>query len=76
MARLLISDDHHVARRGLREVLQTQKTWQIVAEAADGEEAIAKAIETKPDVTVIDHSMPWMNGLQVTREISRSGTKH
>jgi DNA-binding NarL/FixJ family response regulator len=69
MARLLISDHHHVARRGLREILQTQKTWQIVAEAADGEEAIAKAMETKPDVTVIDHSMPWMNGLQVTREI-------
>lgn len=69
MARLLISDDHYVARRGLRQILSTQETWEIVAEAANGEEAIAKAIETEPDVVVIDHSMPWVNGLRVTREI-------
>jgi DNA-binding NarL/FixJ family response regulator len=69
MARLLIADDHDVVICGLRQVFRTQDRWEIVAEAVDGKQAVAKAIEAKPDVAVIDHSLQEMNGAQVTREI-------
>jgi DNA-binding NarL/FixJ family response regulator len=69
VARILIADDHDVVRHGLRRILQAQNGWQVVAEAVDCREAIAKAVETKPDVAVLDQSMPGMSGLQVTREI-------
>lgn len=69
VARILIADDHHVVRHGLRRILQTQCGWKVVAEAANGKDAVAKAVATSPDVAVIDHFMPGMNGLQVTREI-------
>ena len=69
MTRILIADDHLVVRSGLRAILESQEGWQVVAEAADGREALTKAIETKPDVAIIDYSLPVMNGVEVTREI-------
>lgn len=69
MIRILIADDHLVVRSGLRAILESQEGWQVVAEAADGREALAKTIETKPDVAIIDYSLPAMNGAEVTREI-------
>ena len=69
MIRILIADDHLVVRSGLRTILESQEGWQVVAEAADGREALAKTIETKPDVAIIDYSLPAMNGAEVTREI-------
>jgi DNA-binding NarL/FixJ family response regulator len=69
MVRILIADDHEVVRYGLRQILETQANWEVVAEAADGKEAAAKAVETKPDVCVVDYSLPLMNGLEVTRQI-------
>jgi DNA-binding NarL/FixJ family response regulator len=71
MTRILIADDHEVVRSGLRSILETQPDWQVVAEAADGNEAIVKAVETKPDVAVVDYSLPLMNGMEVTRRIRR-----
>jgi DNA-binding NarL/FixJ family response regulator len=61
MTRVLIGDDHDVIRTGLH--------CEVVAEAADGEEAILKAIETKADIAAIDYSMPLINGIEVTRRI-------
>ena len=69
MVRILIADDHEVVRFGLRKILETRADWQIVAEANDGKEAVAMAIDTKPDVCVVDYSLPLMNGLEVTRQI-------
>jgi DNA-binding NarL/FixJ family response regulator len=67
--RILIADDHEVVREGLRSVLECHPGWEIVAEAADGKEAINKAIETKPNVAVLDYSMPHINGIEATRQI-------
>jgi DNA-binding NarL/FixJ family response regulator len=69
MTRLLIADDHEVVRTGLRQILESHPGWEIVAEAQDGKEAVLKAIETKPDVAIIDYSLPLMNGIEVTRQI-------
>ncbi len=68
-ARILIADDHEVVRQGLRTLLEAQPGWQVVAEAATGREAVAKTKELKPDVVVIDLSMPELNGLEATGQI-------
>jgi DNA-binding NarL/FixJ family response regulator len=69
MIRILIADDHEVVRSGLRHIVEAQPNWQVVAEAGDGKEAISKALETKPDVAVIDYAMPLVNGVEATRQI-------
>ena len=69
MTRILIADDHCVVRSGLRRVLEAQPGWEVVAEAADGKDAIDKAAATKPDVAVLDSMMPLVNGAGATRQI-------
>src|SRR5262249_42574615 len=69
MTRILIADDHDVVRSGLRQILEAQPKWEVVAEASDGKEAVSRAIETKPDIAVIDYSLPVLNGVEVTRLI-------
>lgn len=69
MTRVLIADDHPVVRSGLRLVLEAQPRCEVIAEASDGREAIAKAIETIPDIAVVDYSLPLVNGVEVTRQI-------
>jgi DNA-binding NarL/FixJ family response regulator len=69
MVRLLLADDHEVVREGLRDILQARPDWEVVAEAADGKEAVRKAIETNPDVAIVDYSLPLMNGIEVTHQI-------
>jgi DNA-binding NarL/FixJ family response regulator len=69
MTRVLIGDGHDVVRIGVRAILEAQANCEVVAEAADGKEAILKAIETKPDIAVIDYSMPLINGIEATRQI-------
>ena len=69
MTRILIADDHDVVRVGVRRVLEGLPNYEVVAEAADGKEAIVKAIETKPDVVLLDYALPLMNGSEVTRQI-------
>src|SRR5215470_8988797 len=66
---------HDVVQSGLRHVIESQPNWQVVAEAADGKEAVQKALETKPDVGVIDYSLPLINGVDATRQI-RSALPH
>ena len=69
MIRILIADDHEVVRSGLRKILEAQPNWEVVAEAGDGKDAIHKAVETRPDVAVLDYSLPLVNGIEATRQI-------
>ncbi len=69
MTRILIADDHEVVRSGLRKILESQPNWEVVAEAGDGKDAVSKATETKPDVAVLDYSLPLINGIEATRQI-------
>ncbi len=67
--RILLADDHEIVRRGLRAVLETQPGWQICGEVNDGRKAVEKALQLKPDVIILDISMPALNGLEATRQI-------
>ena len=67
--RILIADDHGLVRRGARAVLHSRHGWRVVGEAANGREAVEKAIELKPDVAVVDIGMPELDGVEVTRQI-------
>jgi DNA-binding NarL/FixJ family response regulator len=68
---LLIADDHDIIRRGLRALLQEHPGWDIAAEVKDGREAVAKASDLKPDVAILDISMPSLNGLDAAKQIAR-----
>lgn len=70
--RVLIADDHQVVRDGLKMLVNRQPDMEVVAEADDGREALAKAKEFQPDVAILDVSMPGMNGLEATRRLKRS----
>jgi DNA-binding NarL/FixJ family response regulator len=67
--RLLIADDHGIVRGGLRLLLDRQADMQVVAEACDGVESVQLALRERPDICVLDVSMPRMTGLQATVEI-------
>jgi len=69
LTRILIADEHEVVRSGLRRIFEAHPKWEVVGEAEDGLDAIDKAVATRPDVAVIDHSLPLANGLEVTRQI-------
>ena len=70
--RIIIVDDHDVVRHGLRALIESQNGWQVVEEACDGREAIEKVRRHKPDVVVMDFSMPGLNGLEATRQILKA----
>jgi DNA-binding NarL/FixJ family response regulator len=69
--RILVADDHHVVRTGLRALLESKSGWQVCAEAANGREAVEKAVAFKPDVAVLDIGMPLLNGVEATRRIHK-----
>jgi DNA-binding NarL/FixJ family response regulator len=73
--RILIADDHHVVRTGLRALLESKTGWQVCAEAANGREAVEKAGQLKPDVAVLDIGMPLLNGVEATRQIRKLSPK-
>jgi two-component system, NarL family, response regulator NreC len=69
--RILLADDHHILRDGLRLLLERQDDFAVVAEAAEGREAVRLAEEHCPDVAIIDIAMPGMNGIEATRCIKQ-----
>ena len=69
MIRIILADDHAVMRRGLRLLLEQQKDFQVLDEASDGREAVALAESLKPDVVVMDVTMPNLNGIEAARQI-------
>ena len=73
--RLLIADDHEIFRAGLRALLEVQPGWRVVAEAADGRDAVKKAAETRPDVALLDIAMPFLNGLEAAQEIAQTSPR-
>ena len=70
-ARILLADDHGLVRRGVRLILDAEPDLEVVAEAGDGAEAVELAREHRPDLAVLDISMPRMTGLQAARELRR-----
>jgi DNA-binding NarL/FixJ family response regulator len=67
--RLLVVDDHAVVRRGVRALLESRPGWEVCGEAVDGQDAIRKAADLKPDIVVLDISLPGLNGLEATSRI-------
>ena len=72
MPRVLIVDDHAMIRRGVQGILQAFPEWEICGQAENGQEAVRLATELKPDIVVMDVSMPVLNGLEATRIITAS----
>jgi DNA-binding NarL/FixJ family response regulator len=70
-ARILVADDHEIVRRGLRLVMDREPDLEVVAEAADGAEAVERALSEHVHLAILDVSMPRMTGLQAVRELSR-----
>src|SRR5271168_9840 len=68
---ILIADDHDIIRRGLRQLMATRPGWEVCGEAKTGREAVALAEQFKPDVIVMDISMPDLNGLEAAQRIHK-----
>jgi DNA-binding NarL/FixJ family response regulator len=68
---VLVADDHAVVRHGVRSILSAQPDFEVLAEAADGAEAVAMARAHQPNLAILDVSMPRLTGLQAARELSR-----
>src|ERR1700719_2808252 len=68
-SRILIVDDHEIFRRGLRSILESRPEIEICGEATNGLEAVERAKQLRPDVVLMDISMPHLDGLQATRQI-------
>jgi DNA-binding NarL/FixJ family response regulator len=69
--RILLADDHVTVRHGLKLLIDSQPDMKVVSEASDGQTALQRALELKPDVVVMDISMPGMNGLVATRRLKQ-----
>ena len=69
--RVMLADDHAVVRRGLRTLIEGVPGWEVCAEAADGNETVALATQTKPDILIMDLSMPGLGGVDATMQIRK-----
>src|ERR1700682_2604823 len=70
--RLLVAGGNEIARKGLCALVREQPGWEIAAEARDGREAVERTKQMKPDVAIMNIDMPWLNGLDATRQIAKS----
>jgi len=71
--RIVVVDDHDVVRQGVRLILRSRPDWSVVDEASNGNEAVQKIKSQKPDLTILDISMPEKDGLEVIRELRAAG---
>jgi len=69
---ILLADDHTVVREGIRRMLELENDFQVVGEAQDGRQAIAMVNQLRPDVALMDIAMPWLNGIEATRQILKT----
>jgi DNA-binding NarL/FixJ family response regulator len=72
MIRIMVADNYEVIRQGLHRILESREDWEVCGEASDGHAAVELAVKLKPDVVVIDLSMPELNGLEATRRIRKA----
>src|SRR5579864_5327082 len=70
--RILIADDHDLMRRGLRTLLESHPGWTVCAESNTGRDAVAKAEELRPDIVILDITMPELNGIEAARRILKA----
>jgi DNA-binding NarL/FixJ family response regulator len=71
MLRILIADDHDIVRKGVRDVIEGHPGWEVCAEASDGQEALELALLHRPDVAVLDVTLPILNGVALTRRLRK-----
>jgi len=69
--KILIADDHEIVRNGVRDLVLSQKGWQVCGEAPTGREALKLAEEKKPDLAILDLSMPGLNGMETARQMRK-----
>jgi len=70
--RILVADDHGLMRRGAREILHSRRGWRVIAEAANGPEAVEKARDLQPDVAIVDLGLAELDGVEVIRQIRKA----
>lgn len=71
----MVADDHELVRRGIRDLLEIQRGWKVVGEAANGRDAVEKVKKLKPDIAILDVTMPDMDGLEVTRQVREAAAE-
>ena len=71
MIKVLIADDHEIVRRGVRDVVEGHPGWEVCGEALDGGEALRMAGELRPDIIIMDITMPVMTGLEATEKLTK-----
>lgn len=69
MLRVMVADDHEIVRKGVRDLIEAHPGWAVCAEASDGQEALELALRHKPDIAILDISMPTLNGIALTRRL-------
>lgn len=73
--RIVVADDHELVRRGIRDLLEMQRGWKVVGEAARGGDAVEKVRKLEPDIAILDVTMPDMDGLEATRQICEASIR-
>jgi|KBSSwiStaDraftv2_1062776.scaffolds.fasta_scaffold98747_3 DNA-binding NarL/FixJ family response regulator len=71
LLRILVADDHEIVRKGVRNVIESHPGWEVCAEAADGQSALELAMSERPDIAIIDVSLPILNGVALTRRLKK-----
>jgi len=69
MLRILLADNHAIVRRGVRDVIEAHPGWEVCGEASDGQHALDLALRERPDIAVVDVSLPTLNGVELTRRL-------
>jgi two-component system response regulator NreC len=70
--RILLADDHTIVRKGIRLLLDREPSFEVVGEADNGREAVDKTLDLQPDIVLLDHTMPLLNGLEALRQIKKA----
>lgn len=73
--KILIADDHALLRQGIRNVLEFEDDLEVIAEAVDGQEALAKTLVLQPDIVLLDLNMPVLSGIEVTKQLQAAKSK-